>query len=110
MLTVGIPLGTGAHAPYSSTSLQGGGNSGTTVQQGVTGTLGADSAFAYGLNAGHSSGGDASSNTTVGANVSYASPVATFTGNTSKSSNYTQAGFGMSGGIVAYWAELPSRH
>jgi outer membrane usher protein len=102
MLTVGIPLGTGAHAPYSSTSLQGGGNSGTTVQQGVTGTLGADSAFAYGLNAGHSSGGDASSNTTVGANVSYASPVATFTGNTSKSSNYTQAGFGMSGGIVAY--------
>ncbi|MEW9583703.1 fimbria/pilus outer membrane usher protein [Paraburkholderia sp. DGU8] len=101
MLTLGIPLGA-AHAPYSSTSLQTGGKSGTTVQQGVTGTLGADSAFAYGLNAGHSSGGDASSNTTAGANVSYTSPVATFTGNASKSSNYTQAGFGVSGGVVAY--------
>ncbi len=102
MMTVGIPLGTGAHAPRSTTSLQGGGNSGTTVQQNVSGTLGADNTFAYGLNAGHSSGGNVSSNTTAGANVSYTSPVATFTGNTSKSSAYTQAGVGVSGGIVAY--------
>jgi outer membrane usher protein len=102
MLTVGIPLGTGAHAPYSTTSLQADGNSGTVVQQAVSGTLGVDNAFAYGLNAAHSSGGDTSSSTTAGANVSYTSSVATLTGNTSKSSSYTQAGVGVSGGIVAY--------
>ncbi|SIT35710.1 Outer membrane fimbrial usher porin, FUP family [Paraburkholderia ribeironis] len=102
MLTVGIPLGTGPHAPYSSTSLQGGTGTPTTVQESVTGTLGVDNAFAYGVNVGHSSGGGANANTTAGANASYMSPVATLTGSVSKNNNYGQAGVGVSGGIVAY--------
>ena len=102
MLTVGIPLGKGAHAPYSTTSLQGGGNTPTTVQEAVTGTLGADSAFAYGLNVGHSSGAGMDNNTTAGANVSYQSPVSSLTANVSRSNNYTQSGVGVSGGVVMY--------
>jgi outer membrane usher protein len=102
MLTVGIPLGTGPHAPYSTTALQGGGSAPTSVQQSVTGTLGSDYAFTYGLNAGHSSGAGAGSNTTAGANASYMSPVTTVNGSVSRSSNYTQGSVALSGGVVAY--------
>ncbi|QQC66566.1 fimbrial biogenesis outer membrane usher protein [Paraburkholderia ginsengisoli] len=102
MLTVGIPLGSGPHAPYSTTALQGGGNGPASVQQTVTGTLGSDYAFTYGLNAGHSGGGGAGSNTTAGANAAYMSPVTTMSGSVSRSSNYTQGSVGLSGGVVAY--------
>jgi outer membrane usher protein len=102
MLTLGIPLGTGPHAPYSSSTLQDGGNAPTAVTTAMTGTVGADSAFSYGLNAGYSAGGGVSSNPTAGANASYISPVTTMTGSVSKSSNYTQGSVGVSGGVVAY--------
>jgi outer membrane usher protein len=102
MLTVSLPLGTGSHAPYSTTSLQGGANQPTTVRTAVAGSLGVDNAFSYGLNAGHSSGGDTSSNATAGANVAYISPVSALNGSVSRSGNYTQSSAGMSGGIVAY--------
>jgi outer membrane usher protein len=101
-LTLGIPLGKGAHAPYSTTSLQGGGNTPTTIQESVTGTVGLDSAFAYGLNVGHSSGSGMDNNTTAGANVSYQSPVSSLIANVSRSNNYTQSGVGVSGGVVMY--------
>lgn len=100
MLTVSIPLGDSPRAPYSSTTVQRESSGATSVQETVSGTLGRDNAFSYGLRAGHSGG--AQNNTSVGANASYASPVATVTGNASRASNYSQVGAGISGGIVAY--------
>lgn len=102
MLTLGIPLGTGSHAPYSTSSVQQDSNGGTTLQEAVTGTMGVDNAFTYGLNAGYSGGGQSGDTANFGSNASYRSPVATFTGNVGASSGYTQAGAGVSGGIVAY--------
>lgn len=102
MLTVGIPLGSSPRAPYSQTNLQRESSGATTVQELVSGTLGRDSQFTYGLNASRSQGGGADSTTSYGANASYALPSATLTGSASKSNNYTQVSAGVSGGIVAY--------
>ena len=103
MLSLNIPLGTGAHAPYSSTTLQGGGRSSpTTATQSVSGTLGVDNAFSYGMNASYSHGGGGSDNGSVGANAAYTSPLAAVSGSVSRSSNYTQGSVGISGGVVAY--------
>src|SRR5262249_50004546 len=44
----------------------------------------------------------AAADSSVGGNVSYASPVATFSGSASKGSNYSQRSAGISGGMVAY--------
>jgi outer membrane usher protein len=102
MLNVSVPLGIGAHSPYSSTSLQHDSRGATTVQESLTGALGVDNAFTYGLNAGNSGGGATSSSTSVGGNVGYVSPVATVTANASTTNSNVQYGAGLSGGIVAY--------
>ncbi|WP_329955857.1 fimbria/pilus outer membrane usher protein [Cupriavidus necator] len=102
MLTVGIPLGKNPQAPYSMTSLRHDTSGGTSLQETVTGVLGVDNAFSYGLNAGYTTGGASASAGSIGANASYISPVATVTGSASTSRNYTQASLGISGGIVAY--------
>ncbi len=101
MLTVGLPLGKSPRAPYSLTSVQRGSDGSFTAQETVTGTLGSDNAFSYALNAGHTGGGSGSANS-IGGSVSYISPFATMTANASRSTAYTQAGAGISGGIVAY--------
>ncbi|MFY0477182.1 fimbria/pilus outer membrane usher protein [Achromobacter marplatensis] len=102
MFNVGIPLGKGQHAPYSMTSLVHNSSGGNSLQESVTGTLGEDNAFSYGVNAGYTGGGNTRDSATAGANVGYASPVATLTGSASTGRNYSQAGLGISGGIVAY--------
>lgn len=102
MLTVGIPLGFGSHAPYSSTSLQRDSGGAMLAQQSVTGALGVDNSLTYGVNVGHNSGGNTDATTSVGGNATYRSPLATFTGNASTATGYTQYGAGISGGIVAY--------
>ncbi|MFC3814313.1 fimbria/pilus outer membrane usher protein [Lysobacter sp. GCM10012299] len=102
MFTVGIPLGSSPRAPYSQTSLQRDSTGASTFQESVTGTLGRDNAFTYGINANRSRGGGAESTSTFGANASYALPSATITGSASKSNNYSQVSAGVSGGIVAY--------
>ncbi|MCP3717687.1 fimbria/pilus outer membrane usher protein [Paraburkholderia sp. CNPSo 3281] len=102
MLTVGIPLGTGAHAPYSSTSLQTGSDHTTNLQTSVTGTAGVDNAFSYGVNAGYTGGGNTRDVTNAGGNVAYRSPVTTVTASASTGTGYNQTGGGLSGGIVAY--------
>ncbi|MDM0031936.1 fimbria/pilus outer membrane usher protein [Variovorax sp. J22P271] len=101
MVNFSVPLGKGPQAPSAMTSLQREPNGAHGVQQVVTGALGEDNAFTYGLNAGHSGGADGSA-TSFGANAAYASPLATFTGSAGRSSNYTQVGAGVSGGVVAY--------
>jgi outer membrane usher protein len=106
MLNLSLPLGDGARAPYSTTSLQRDQQGNASVQQSVTGALGEDNALTYGLSAGHNGGGagegTAGGATSIGANVAYASPMAALTANASKSSTYSQVGAGVSGTIVAY--------
>ncbi|WP_081080221.1 fimbria/pilus outer membrane usher protein [Burkholderia cepacia] len=102
MLNLSIPLNLGSRTLYSSTSLQRDTGGATAVQQSLTGSLGLDNAFSYGVNVGHTTGGGANVTTNVGGNVSYKSPFATFTGNVSKGSGFTQYGAGVSGGMVAY--------
>lgn len=102
LINVGIPLGIGSHAPYSMTSLQRDTHGGFDLQQSVTGSLGVDNAFTYGLRADQSGGNGSPANTSVGSNVSYLSPVTTVTANASTSRTYNQMGAGLSGGIVAY--------
>lgn len=99
MLNIGIPLGGGRHAPYAMTSLQHDGY-GNSVQQSVTGSLGVDNAFSYGLNASRRSGAGGSD--ALGANAAYLSPVAAFSASAARSGAYRQVGAGASGGIVAY--------
>lgn len=100
MLNLGIPLGKSALAPYSNTSVQYDSRGATSLQQAVTGTVGEDNAFAYGMNVDVNR--DRGGSTAIGAHASYAAPVATFNGSVSKSNYYSQASAGMSGGIVAY--------
>ncbi|WMD18510.1 fimbria/pilus outer membrane usher protein [Achromobacter seleniivolatilans] len=102
MLNIGIPLGKSPQAPYSMTSLQSSSSGGATVNEAVTGSLGTDNAVSYGMNAGRSVGGNAGSNTSLGANAAYVSPVATLSASASKANKYTQASAGISGGVVAY--------
>lgn len=101
MLNVSIPLNLGSRTLYSSTSLQHDSRGATLVQQSLTGSLGVDNALSYGVNVGHTSGG-AGATANVGGNVSYMSPYATFSGNASKGTGFTQYGGGISGGMVAY--------
>jgi outer membrane usher protein len=102
MLNLSVPLGLGAHAPFSSTSLQHDSSGALVMQQSLTGSLGVDNAVSYGVNVARNSGGDSAATTTVGGNVSWLSPVATLTGNASTGTGYRQIGAGMSGGVVAY--------
>ncbi|WP_454752736.1 fimbria/pilus outer membrane usher protein [Cupriavidus necator] len=101
MLNLGVPLGKGAHAPYSMTSAQTDFHGATSLQESVTGSLGVDNAFTYGLNAGYNNDRQGES-ASVGASAGYVAPFATLTGSASTSRNYTQASAGISGGIVAY--------
>jgi len=102
MFNVGIPLGKSPSAPYSTTTVQIGSAGEANVNESVSGTLGVDNALAYGVNAGYEGGGNSRSVKNVGVNATYRSPMATLTGSASKSSDYTQASAGVSGGIVAY--------
>ncbi|PVY16205.1 outer membrane usher protein [Paraburkholderia silvatlantica] len=101
MVTASIPLGTKPRSPMLSTNMQRSSRGGENVQTMVSGSLGEDSAFNYGISAGYSNSGTTGS-ATGGANVSYRSPVAAVTANVSTGSGYTQYGAGLSGSVVAY--------
>lgn len=102
MLNVGIPLGRHQNPVYASTSMQKGSDGSSSVQQSVAGTLGADNAFNYGVSAGRTMSSNGPANTNIAANASYNTPVTAVSANASTSSNYTQYGAGLSGGVVAY--------
>ncbi|CAG9175148.1 Outer membrane usher protein HtrE [Cupriavidus laharis] len=100
MLNIGIPLGKGQHAPYAMTGIERDASGTVNLQQSVTGSLGVDNAFSYGVNAGYASGGRPAAS--LAANAAYLSPVAALTASAGKGSNYSQVSAGISGGIVAY--------
>ncbi|WP_367351618.1 fimbria/pilus outer membrane usher protein [Achromobacter animicus] len=102
MLNVGIPLGRNQNPVYASTSMQKGSDGSGSIQQSVAGALGAGNAFNYGVSAGRAMSSNGPANTNIAANASYRTPVAAVSANASTSSNYTQYGAGLSGGVVAY--------
>ncbi|MCY1410403.1 Outer membrane usher protein YraJ [compost metagenome] len=102
MLNVSFPLGSGAHAPRSTTYVQSSSTGSSGVQETLSGTLGRDNAFAYGVTAGHNSSDGAGTTSNVGANASYITPMAAVNGSVSQGEGYSQVGAGISGGIVAY--------
>jgi outer membrane usher protein len=99
--TVSMPLSDSPHAPTLTSNLQRDSSGGSSLQTGVTGTLGVDNAFAYGVNVGHAEAGAAAGNT-IGGSVSYASPMAALSASFSKGGSYSQLSAGISGGLVAY--------
>lgn len=102
LFTLSVPLGKSPGAPHSTTNLQRASNGSLSAQESVTGALGKDNEFTYGLDAGYSGGAGTSQTKSLGAHGAYAAPAATISGNVSKSSAYTQFSAGVSGGIVAY--------
>jgi outer membrane usher protein len=104
MATVSIPLGWGAHAPTSQTSFQhSSSDASNSVQQSISGTLGQDNAFSYGVNGNYTDGGrDGRSTASGGGNLGYMSPFAQLMVNGSVGRNYSQVGAGISGGVVAW--------
>lgn len=99
--TVSLPLGNGFQAPSLTGSVQRDSSGGTSLQGTVTGTLGVDNAFAYGINFGRSDTGAAVSNL-LGGSISYASPVATLSASASKGVQHSQLSASISGGLVAF--------
>lgn len=109
MLTLGIPLGLGGHAPYSSTSLTYQPHGAMLAQQSLSGAAGRDDALGYGITASYqAAAGDQGMREALGAsgNVTYVSSMATINGNASASASYRQVGGGITGVIVGYGGGL----
>ncbi|WP_330901841.1 fimbria/pilus outer membrane usher protein [Ramlibacter monticola] len=102
VFSLSLPLGNDAHAPYLTSSMQRDSSGGNSLQASVTGTLGADNAFSYGLNLGRTSNAGAAAEGSVAGSVSYISPMATVGASASRSSGYSQLSATLSGGLVAY--------
>ncbi|NNA68308.1 fimbria/pilus outer membrane usher protein [Pseudomonas gessardii] len=102
MLTIGFTLGSGGHPLYSTTTVQKSSSGHSSLQEGVSGTLGKDNNFSYGMNASRSDNQGASGSTNMGGNASYISSMARVSGSVSHSSGYSQMGASLSGGVVAY--------
>lgn len=93
-----MALGRGAHAPMLNTSVTHDRASGTSEQGVLSGTLGVDNQFNYGLNLNNSPGGG----TSGGVNGQYRSPYATLSASASAGPNYTQFSGRTSGAIVLH--------
>ncbi|MFC5741394.1 fimbria/pilus outer membrane usher protein [Dyella tabacisoli] len=96
-----LPLGDSAHAPMFGASVNHDSDGRTLNQVMLNGSAGVDNQFSYGATASHDNQGSGSGNAgTVYAG--YRSPFAQLNASYGKGSNYSQASFGVSGGIVAH--------
>ena len=102
MLNVSISLGRSANAPYLSTSLQRDSGGATQLQQSLSGSLGTDSAFSYGLSATRASQPNRHATTDAAVNLSYRASATTLTASASSGKDFRQFGAGMSGGVIGY--------
>lgn len=96
-LNLTLPLGRAAHSPTFSSTLMHDSDGNNQMQSMVTGTLGDDNRFNYGLQASGNS-----QSTQEGVNVGYNAPFATLMAGYSRSDNYQQYSAGIAGGIVAH--------
>lgn len=102
MANVSIPLGRSGDTRLS-TSLSTDARGATSVQQSISGALGARQRTTYGVNVAVSraaGGGPVESD--LGGHVTHDAGGATLSGSASAGAGYSQFGVGMSGGVVAY--------
>ncbi|CAP44818.1 fimbria/pilus outer membrane usher protein [Bordetella petrii] len=105
MLNFSLPLGSGANAPRSNTTIQRNNRTRSTfIYETVNGSLGgSDSPLYYGVSASHSRhGGQGANSNNVSANASWTSPLAQLGASASRSSNSSQASASISGAAVAW--------
>ncbi len=96
-LSLTLPLGRGSHTPTFSSTLMRDSDGNSLFQNMVSGNLGDENRFNYGVQAGGNS-----SSTQAGVNVGYNAPYATLMAGYSRSQLYQQYSAGISGGIVVH--------
>ncbi len=101
MLTVSIPLGSSARAPYLTSSyIQQKDHQG--LQNSLSGSLGEDRQYNYSAFTNYDYYKNSSNAVSGGVNGSWSAPYATVGGSLSAGQGYQQYGATMSGGVVAY--------
>lgn len=101
MLNLNIPLDFGSKIANASTSYTHDSlDHSNQIQESLTGALGTNNEFNYGVTAGYDSG--SSGNGNINGNVGYLSRYTQLRANAGYGNGYTQAGGGLSGSIVAY--------
>ncbi|WP_168163805.1 fimbria/pilus outer membrane usher protein [Jeongeupia sp. USM3] len=105
MLNVSIPLGGGYGSGYanSNTSVQYDSASGDySARESLSGSLGRNRDFSYGLSAGYASRGDDGGQTDINGNIGYTTPIARLSASAGKSGDSSQASVSASGSMVLY--------
>ncbi|MDK7587683.1 fimbria/pilus outer membrane usher protein [Alcaligenes faecalis subsp. phenolicus] len=97
MLTLSIPLGSGANAPQSFTTVSHD-NSGNAIQTGASGLLPTDREISYALSGGRTANGDGNASINVGTATSFARMNAGY----SYGSRVSSGNFSANGSIVAH--------
>ncbi|WP_025122010.1 MULTISPECIES: fimbria/pilus outer membrane usher protein, partial [unclassified Serratia (in: enterobacteria)] len=101
LLSISIPLGSRAHVPMLTTSLNYSDSKNTTAQTTLSGTVGENNQLSY--NAfGSSNRADSHSTNSLGGNVQYSSPYAVMSGGASSGNSTRQLNLGLSGSVVAH--------
>ncbi|MBO3277694.1 fimbrial biogenesis outer membrane usher protein [Pseudomonas sp. Milli4] len=101
MLSVSLPLGRSAHAPYLSSTTTRSDNGDLNSQLSVSGALGEYNQFNYGVygSRNRSDGGNSSD---AGVNMQYRAAKTNLSGSYSSGDGYNQTSLGLSGSVVAH--------
>jgi len=105
MVNLSLPLGSGAKAPRSNTTIQHNSrDNSTSIYETVNGSLGSsDNPLYYGVSASHARGsGGGSNNNNVSGNTSWVSPYAQLGASASRSGSGNQVSASISGAAVAW--------
>lgn len=97
--SITLPLGSSAHAPSLTASVNRSSEGRTLGQAMVSGTAGADNQFTYGVTASHDTGGAGNSGSVNGG---YRSNYGQLNASYGKGDGYSQASVGMAGSVVVY--------
>lgn len=99
--SISIPLG-GQSTSMVSTNVSSDSSGLTRMQSNLSGSIGEDRNFTYGLNADHAMGGSSASQTNAGANAMYRAAYADMSASVSTGKNYQQYSVGARGAVVAH--------
>lgn len=102
MLSMSIPLGEGPRSPILSSGVSHDKNNNyesTSYQAALAGTLGEDQLLSYNVNGNYDTEGAVSS---VGANLTQQTPIASLSASGSQGKNYVQGGAGIRGAFVVH--------
>ncbi|WP_083704444.1 fimbria/pilus outer membrane usher protein [Serratia oryzae] len=102
MLGISLPLGSSPQAPYLNTSVTRSQSGNMNSQLGVSGSLGNQSQFSYGLYGSYNQSSSNSSTHNLGGNVQYRASNALLSSNISSGNNFNQYGVGMRGSVLVH--------